>query len=409
MDRESVRRLRAQPGYQAFVGAATLARVSDEMFSVGVVLLVLDRTDSPGLAGATVAAITLPSLLTAPLLGAWLDVSGSRRALMALDQVIIAAVLIALVFAIGNAPSWTVLGITAIAGLTYPLSFGGFTSLIPALVPEELLTPANALEASSFNMALVIGPALAGTLSALFGPASPLIVEAALSLVALVLFIRIPDVDRFRERRGPGDFAGAVLEGLRQVVSIPQLRGVTAAGAIGLIGFGLMTVAFPLFAVEHLDAPRSTAGYMWAAFAVGSTLGALGRVRMQRRFDPWRIVIVGLITFGALMMLWPLASSLPVMLVLIALAALADGPALAATFAVRQRVVPERLYGQVFTTASGLKVGSFSIGAAFAGLAVSELGSGGTILIAAGVQFLAAGVGLLVMRIPAGRHAATTA
>jgi len=308
VDRESVRGLRAQPGYPAFVGAATLARTSDEMFSVGVVLLVLDRTGSPGLAGATVAAITLPSLLTAPLLGAWLDVSGSRRALMALDQVVIAAVLIALVFAIGNAPNWTVLAITAIAGLTYPLSFGGFTSLIPALVPEELLTPANALEASSFNMALVIGPALAGTLSALFGPASPLIVEAALSLVALVLFIRIPDVDRFRERRVAGDFAGAVVEGLRQVVSIPQLRGVTAAGAIGLIGFGLMTVAFPLFAVEHLDAPRSTAGYMWAAFAVGSTLGALSLVRIQRRFDPWRIVIVGLILFGALMILLPLAS-----------------------------------------------------------------------------------------------------
>ena len=36
--------LRAQPGYLPFVSAATLARVSDEMFSVVVVLLVLERT-----------------------------------------------------------------------------------------------------------------------------------------------------------------------------------------------------------------------------------------------------------------------------------------------------------------------------------------------------------------------------
>ena len=42
----------------SFVSAATLARASpDEMFSVGVVLLVLDRTDSAGLAGLAVAAI----------------------------------------------------------------------------------------------------------------------------------------------------------------------------------------------------------------------------------------------------------------------------------------------------------------------------------------------------------------
>ena len=80
MDRDSLRRLRAQPGYLKFLSAATLARVSDEMFGVGVVLLVLDRTDSPGLAGATVAAITLPSLFSGPLLGAWLDLTGRRDA-----------------------------------------------------------------------------------------------------------------------------------------------------------------------------------------------------------------------------------------------------------------------------------------------------------------------------------------
>ena len=97
MDRDSLRRLRAQPGYLKFLSAATLARVSDEMFGVGVVLLVLDRTDSPALAGATVAAITLPSLISGPLLGAWLDLTGRRRTLMVIDQIVIATVLVALV------------------------------------------------------------------------------------------------------------------------------------------------------------------------------------------------------------------------------------------------------------------------------------------------------------------------
>ena len=93
-------------------------------------------------------------------------------------------------------------------------------------------------------------------------------------------------------------------------------------------------------------------------------------------------------------------------LALIALAALADGPALAATFAVRQQVVPGELYGQVFTTASGIKVGSFSVGAALAGPAVSGLGSAETILVAAGLQFVAAILGLVLMRIPLRRRAA---
>ena len=69
--------LRAQPRYLPFVGAATLARVSDEMFSVGAVLLVLERTGSASLAGLVVAAITLPPRHGA---AAWRVARPDRRA-----------------------------------------------------------------------------------------------------------------------------------------------------------------------------------------------------------------------------------------------------------------------------------------------------------------------------------------
>jgi predicted MFS family arabinose efflux permease len=400
MDRDSLRRLRVQPGYTRFVSAATLARVSDEMFSVGVVLLVLDRTGSPGLAGATVAAITFPSLVSGPLLGAWLDLTGRRRTLMAIDQVVIASVVIALALLVGHAPHWVLPLVVIPAGITYPLSFGGFTSMIPALVPGELLPPANALETTSFNSALVIGPALAGTLSAVIAPVAPLLVEAALALAALALIVRIPGLDRAPER-APGRTLWSVAgDGLRMIVAVPQLRAVTATAAFGMCGLGLLTVAFPLFAVEHLDVDRSAAGYMWAAFAVGSTLGALSLVRIQRRFPPERIVLAGYALFGVLMLSWPLAGTLAVFLVLVALAALVDGPALAAQFGTRQVHVPPSLYGQVFTTAVGLKVGSFSLGAALGGVIATGLGSAETIVIAATLQVAGAVVGVTLARLP---------
>ena len=404
MDRDSLRGLRAQPGYLKFLSAATLARVSDEMFSVGVVLLVLERTDSAGLAGAAVAAITLPSLVSGPLLGAWLDLTGRRRTLMVIDQLVIACVLVALVALVGHAPAWVIPLVVLPAGITYPLSFGGFTSMIPALVPGELLPPANAVETTSFNAALVIGPALAGTLSAVVGPEAPLLVEAGLALAALALIVRIPGLDSPPERADGRTLWGIAADGLRQIARMPPLRGVTAAAAIGLGGLGLLTVAFPLFAVEHLGADRSAAGYMWAAFAVGSTLGALSLVRIQRRFPPERIVLAGYAIFGLLMLSWPLAGSLPLFLALVSLAALVDGPALAAQFAVRQQHVPPSLYGQVFTTAVGLKVGSFALGAALAGAVVTGLGSAEALVIAATLQMVAAVVGVTLMRLP-GRQA----
>lgn len=409
MNAPNVGRLRSQPGYGAFFSAATLARLADEMFSVGVVLFLLDRTGSPELAGLTVAAITLPSLVTGPLLGAWLDVTGRRRALMVVDQLAITATLLGILVVAGHGPDLLIPLIALFAGFTYPLSFGGFTSLIPALVPEDLLDSANALETTSFNLALVIGPALAGTLAALFGPAAPLAVEAALSLAVLPLLFVVPALGRPGAGRDARGLLATVGEGLRQLVAVPQLRGVTAAGALGLAGLGLLTVAFPLFAVQELDAPRSTSGYMFAAFAVGSMAGALGLVRLQAIFPPERVVVAGYAIFGALMLLWPLAGTLPALLALIAVAGVADGPALTAQFAVRQRRVPRRLHGQVFTTAVSLKVGAFSAGAAVAGPVVVAVGAAETLLLAAAMQFAAAGIGYALMRLPGRAGAASAA
>ena len=52
--------------------------------------------------------------------------------------------------------------IALVAGLTYPLSFGGFTSLIPVLVPDRLLTPANAHGGVQLQLRADRGPGAGG-------------------------------------------------------------------------------------------------------------------------------------------------------------------------------------------------------------------------------------------------------
>src|SRR3954466_10331270 len=184
------------------------------MFGVALVLLVLERSGSAALAGATVAAITLPSVLTGPVLGAWLDLTGRRRRLMVYDQIVISVALVGIALLAGHGPDPLLPLLAFLAGLTYPLSFGGFTSMIPTLVPEELLAPANSLEASSFNFALIVGPALAGGgargvgpalaggIAAVAGPEAALLTEVGLTLASLGLIVAIPGIDGSGRRRG---------------------------------------------------------------------------------------------------------------------------------------------------------------------------------------------------------------
>jgi MFS family permease len=397
VERSTIAKLRRQRGYPRFVAAATAARMADEMFSVAAVLLVLERTGSAAFAGAIVAAIMLPSLLSAPLLGAWLDLRGRRRYLMLFDQALAAVVLVAIAVLTGHVPPVVIIALATLAGVTWPLSFGGFTSLIPTLVDDELLAPANALEATSLNVALVAGPALAGVISGVASPAAALYVEAALTLASLVLILGLRALDTAPTRAAASVWAVA-RDGLRHLASSPPLRGVTLAGALGIGGLGLLTVALPFFCVEELGVEQNAAGHLWAAFALGSTVGALALVRLQRSVRPERVVIVALALFGVLMLTWPLAGSLGAGLALVALAGLADGPGLAATFAVRQQHAPADLQAQVFTTAAGLKVGAFALGSAVAGPIVIAAGASGAIAISALVQVAAAAIGVAAMR-----------
>ena len=390
-------RLRRTHGYVNFFAAATSARIADEMFSVAVVLHVLDRTGSAIIAGATVAFVTFPSLLTAPLLGGWLDLTGRRRFAMVCDQILAATGLTLLLFLPGTLPDALVPALGLVVGLTYPLSFGGFTSLIPVVVPDDLLAPANALEATSFNTAMIAGPALAGVIVAAFGPAEAVTVEIVLTLAALVLILRIPGLDR-PPRRDFGSLGEIVRAGLLHLVRTPPLLGATLIGGIGLAGLGLLTVTFPFFAIEHLDAGRGAAGYLWAAFAAGSAIGAVAFTGLQRRFAPERIMLVAIGTLGVIMLTWPLAHSLPAAMVLIGLGGLADGPALASTFAVRQQHTPRPLHGQVMTTAVGLKIGMLALGAGSAGFLLETLDSSSVLRIAAAMQLIAVCVGWLAMR-----------
>jgi MFS family permease len=338
-----------------------------------------------------VAATTLPAVATGPVLGAWLDRTSRRRLALAANQALLAASLLGLLAAAGRAPGWALLALAALAGLTGPLATGGYTSMIPLLVPESLLARANALEATSFNTAAIAGPAVAGAVAASAGPASAVLAEAALAALALPAIARLP---RVAPPAGdhPGPLAATIRQGLRQLARTPVLRGVTVATAIGMGGTGLLTLALPFWA-ERLGTGTAGAGYLWASLEAGAIVGALAAARPTAAWPPQRVVLAGLGLFGVAILAWPLAPSFPVALVLVVLAGMVEGPAFAATFATRQRWSPPALRGQIFTTAASLKLGAFAVGSALAGPAVTWAGVGGALAAVGAVQLLAVALG----------------
>jgi MFS family permease len=389
MDRAAITALRRSHGYPQFLAAATVARLADEMFAIGVVLLILDRTDSPTLAGLTAAAFTFPAIFSGPFIGAWLDRTGRRSLIYKIDRLLVATLLLAILAAAGNAPDFVLPLLALMAGLTLPVTFSGFTSMIPLMVVEDMLPSANAVEAASQNLALIGGPGLAGLLAATAGPPGALVGEVVLTLVALALILRIPDLNRGASER-PEPMRTMIARGLRHIVREPVLRVVSAAGVFNNVAWGVLMIVFPLWATADLGSTSSASGALWAAFAFGSLIGALGLARLHAGQPPERVAFAAMFASGAGMVTWLLAGSLPLALALVALTAVLEGPVMASVFTVRQQRTPAGLQAQVMGTLGSVQIAAFSIGTALGGPVVVALGPR-TSIVAAACTILAAG------------------
>ncbi len=381
------------PGLAALFTASTTARLANEAARIAVVLLVLARTSSPALAGTVVGALALPALLTGPVLGAWLDRTRRRRAVFVTNQVLLLVVLIALLAVTGRAPAWVVVSLGLVAGVTTPVLTGGFTGLIAPLVPQPFLRRAYGAEATSYNLAGVIGPAAAGALAAAASPEVAVGATAAVSFLALLAVLRVPmptapaDPDR-------GSLVGSVLTGLRLLVRVPELRAVTVATTLSFTGMGALPVVFPLLAVQ-VGQPAAAGGALFSAFALGALAGSAVLAARQTTTEPLRLAFFGITGLAVAFAAVAAAPTFLIALVLVALAGAMEGPTLASTLAVRAAHSPAALQTQVVTTAASLKFGGFAVGSALAGLVVAAYGVRVGLLALAGMQVLGLVLGLL--------------
>jgi len=340
-----------------------LSRVSATMFGTTGVLLVLQRTGSAPLAGATAAAATLPGALSGPLLGAWLDVARHRRVLIVIDQALSVVGLLAILALAGHAAGWTVLAVAVLYSITRPFTTGSFFSALAEIAGPALLDAARAVEASSLNLSFVVGPALGGALAGAASPAIAIEVQAALTAVVLGL-VAINPAFEVRPEYRVNTIVQALRDGWGALRSERLLRATGVGSFLAAFGWGLMMVGFPLYALRMLHVASHNSGYMWAAVALGSIVGTFV---LRGDHSPMRIArSYALLGLSALA--WPLAHALAVGVLLIGVTGFLEGPAYSGTITLRQRLAPPAVRAQVMTTLSGGGQVAVSLGAAIGGV-----------------------------------------
>ncbi len=370
------RRVLKLDGMRELFVAACFARLAGRMFSLAIVLYVLDRFGSPVLAGWVAFAAMAPGLAVSPVAGALLDRLGAAKAIV-IDMAVGASLVLAVAGtdAAGLVTEPLLLTLVALYSLTSPLGTAGIRVLIPRLAPREALDLANALDTSSYALINVTGPAVAGVLFGFLGGQAVLLVIVLLYACACVSLLPLIRGTRSGPAAATGPLLGAALAGVMYVVRHTSLRGLAISYALFQMSWGILVVAVPVVVLNELGAGAtadSVIGGLWAAAGLAGGLGALfaGHLRTDGREK--LLIVAGTLTTAVV--IYPLGASFGLVGVALALmlAGFLEGPVDVGLLSLRQRRTDPAWLGRVLAVSMSFNLSGLPIGSAIGGIVVAH-------------------------------------
>jgi len=394
----SYRQLLRVPDMRALLLATTLSRAGGRMLSLAIVLYALTRAGSPALAGWLSFALMAPGLAISPIAGALIDRAGAVWAITA-DMAASAACLLALALVdrLGWASAPVLLALTALFSLTSPLSAAGIRTLLPRLVPSEVLDRTNALDTATHGLTDIVGPALAGLLMGVVGAAPTFCVIALVYAGGALGVGCIRPVHR-APRQG-GLLLHAALASLVRALRQPTLRGLAVCYGIYQIAWGALVVLVPVVVARHFGAETGawTAGLLWAGAGAVGVIGALLTGQLRALGRERQVMALGMVVTAVA--IWPVAAAFGVagLVVGLMLTALAAGPVDVGLLTLRQRRTDPAELGRVLSVSMSLNLAGIPIGSALAGMLI-PWSLPATFAVAALASLLAAACVALVPR-----------
>jgi MFS family permease len=249
--------------------AQLISAAGDWFNSVAVLGLVLQLTDSGFGASLVLICSSLPSFFLVPVVGPVVD-RFDRRNLMIVTNLLAAG--IALLFLLVHDMSMLWLLYVALVLLVISASFFAPASnaSIPNIVSSEELFAANALSGAAWGIMVMVGSALGGIVSALFGREIAFVVNAISFLVAALLIatITIPSPKVIKAIAPWHDFMEGVAY-LRRNLPALALVAVETGWGIGAGGFVLLSV----FGEQVFKAGDAGIGILYSARGFGALIG----------------------------------------------------------------------------------------------------------------------------------------
>ena len=283
-----------------FFPGLIISQIGIWMQNVAISWLVYDMTKAPFMMGIILFFNAIPLFILTPFAGVIVD-KFDRHKLLMIVQILFAlqAFLMTILTFSGMVQIWNiiVLGVflNCIAALDAPLRQSTFVCLVDN--PKDL-SNAISLNSSCFNVARLVGPALAGILIAYKGVGACFLLNF-LCLMPIIILVKMMKIKDEKSNKVKNE---TILEGLKEgldyAAKTPEIS--TLLLFLGVFCFIGMTypMLMPIYTTEILSSKADTLGFLMGAAGVGALVSSLFLAAKSSIVGLRRILFAGAVMFS---------------------------------------------------------------------------------------------------------------
>jgi predicted MFS family arabinose efflux permease len=288
---------------------------------------------------------------------------------------------------------WHILCLSFVSGLAQAFGGPAYQALIPTLVDREDMPNAIALNSIQFNMAVTIGPALAGQALARFGE------SWCFGLNAVSFLAPIISLSMIAARYLPATTTESMFGSLKQGIKFVRKQG--SMEALTLLAFCMTALSMPMrtyipvFVKDIFGRGPETYGNLLSLMGVGSICGSLAVAGIGNMRNKGRFALTMLICLGAAISGFSLSKSLPLSYAMLLLVGASMMAVFATVTSLVQLITTNEMRGRVMSVYNCAFRGGMPMGNLVSGWLVPMftapvvLGVNGLVLILVAVYFLA--------------------
>jgi len=335
----------------------------------------------------------IPIFLFSLIGGVIADRAERRKILLASQYVQMgSAALLTVLVATGTVHVWHILCLSFVSGLAQAFGGPAYQALIPTLVDREDMPNAIALNSIQFNMAVTIGPALAGQALAKLGE------KWCFGLNAISFLAPVISLSMISTRFVPEVTRESMFSSLKE--GIKFVRKQNSMEALIVLAFCMTALSMPMrtyipvFVKDIFHRGPETYGNLLSLMGIGSICGSLiiaerGNIKHKGRF-----ALSVLICLGAGISVFSLSKSLPLSYAMLVLVGASMMAVFATVTSLVQLIVTNEMRGRVMSVYNCAFRGGMPMGNLLSGWLVPMftapvvLGVNGVLLILVALYFL---------------------